>query len=809
MRRKIILIIGLLSFNISLFAAKSVFIPNEFSNYPLNQWSWDKSYQSDNFVVFWGPIVGTDPANYSDANLRFNPSNVCNYLETAFAKYINEIQFVSNDASTNFGKYKTIVVMNDTWGDGGPSGWAFGGSYGNVIAAMWVHPGATKDGLVLAHEFAHGCQNMQSIQENKVGGGFVNYEPGGFFWEGHANFMRTQVYPNNAEEDYPRWLMTRMFHYSSTRHHYWGPPRLLYTIMEIDGINWINRLWKESVSREHPLVTYRRLKGWTQSQLNDLIYEYAKREVTQNYNVTNYGGTTNIGTVIRNEYNRLKNNEPHYLWRDYTMLLKVTTTAQNRYFCPDYFAPQDYGINIIPIYPDNTSQPVCVKFKGHAESNSYTGWRYGFVAVNSSNVARYGEMYRENEREITFQLNTGETQLFLVVVGSPTTHTSYVWEPGWPKIYRFPYEVCISNGVPEGYQSNFRSDIKSKYAGHAHSNGGGWVANTASVASSVYVGPKAVILGSSNISGNVRIDGTVWVENATVRDNVIIDGNARIRGGTYSNDARIIENAICYSCTVSGGATLKGDMFSWGGNFSGTAIVGGDAEISSASSGVYLQTPHSNNGRTENDGKGATDPSNIDINAAVIPFTDGTFGTCCSEVTPVITPTRTVTITQTRTPTWTRTATGTSTRTNTVQPTSTFTGTRTGTPTWTRTATGTSTRTNTVQPTNTFTWTRTTTPTWTRTSTPSLTVTDTISSNTPTITPTRTGTATGTSTRTNTMQPTSTFTWTRTTTPTWTRTSTPCLTVTDTTSSNTPTITPTQTGTATGTSTRTNTMQPT
>ncbi|MEM0373965.1 MAG: DUF6055 domain-containing protein, partial [Sulfolobales archaeon] len=607
--------------NALLYSQKSVYIPRAFNDYPLNQWSWERSYQSENFVVFWGPLVSTNPVNDPNTNLRFNPQQICDYLEQAFNKYVNEIKFVSNVSTTNFGRYKTIVVMNDTWGEGGPSGWAFGSGYDDVISAMWVHPQATRDGWVVTHEFSHGCQYMQAIQENPYRYGFRNYEPAGFFWEGHADFMSVQVYPDRAAQDFPRWLMTRHFHYSSTRHHYWGPPRLLYVIQEIYGINMINRLWKESQRNEHPLVTFRRLSGWTQSQLNDFIYEYAKREVTYDYKTTNHGGTTVIGQVLRNEYNRLKNNEPHYLWREYVILKKLTN---NRYICPDYFAPQDYGINIIPLYVINVSSPVYIKFKGHTEVNNRAGWRYGFVAVDTSGNPRYGEVHRENEKVISFTVSSSE-RLYLVVVGAPTVHTDYVWEPGWPKIYRFPYEVCIHNAIPEGYQSNFRQEIKNRYPGRVHSNGGGWVANTATVASTVYVSSTAVVLGSSNISGNVRIEGWVWVENATIRDNVIVKDNARIRGGTYSQNAVISENAICYNCTVSGSAILKGNMFSWGGNFSGTAVVGGDAEISSASSGVYLQTPHPNNGRTENDGKGETDPSNIDINTPITPFTDEEF----------------------------------------------------------------------------------------------------------------------------------------------------------------------------------------
>jgi carbonic anhydrase/acetyltransferase-like protein (isoleucine patch superfamily) len=230
-------------------------------------------------------------------------------------------------------------------------------------------------------------------------------------------------------------------------------------------------------------------------------------------------------------------------------------------------------------------------------------------------------VYADNEREISFQLNTDETQLYLVVMGAPTTHTSYVWEPGWPKIKRYPYEIRLENAQPEGYQSTFRSQYKVN--GHVHTNGGGWVANSATVASTVYVGPKAIVRGSSNISGNARIDGTAWVESATVRDNVVIDGNANVWMGTYSGDAHITDNAVLNQCTVSGTALVKGNALEWGVTFGNAVVVGGDAEIGNCSTnGVYLQFPDGNNGRTDCDGKGATDASNVDVNAAITPFTD-------------------------------------------------------------------------------------------------------------------------------------------------------------------------------------------
>jgi hypothetical protein len=42
----------------------------------------------------------------------------------------------------------------------------------------------------------------------------------------------------------------------------------------------INRMWNESNIGEHPLETYKRLKGINQQSLNDLFGDYAMRNVT-------------------------------------------------------------------------------------------------------------------------------------------------------------------------------------------------------------------------------------------------------------------------------------------------------------------------------------------------------------------------------------------------------------------------------------------------------------------------------------------------------------------------------------------------
>src|SRR5665811_1076832 len=126
------------SFSFLHAQAKTVFIPTEFTTDPaLSLYSMTRSYQTANFICFWGPVVGNNPVTYSDPNLAFDPVTVCNILESVYAKYITSIKFDSDASTKNLGKYKCIIVMNDTWGVAGqPTGFAFGGTYDNTIGAM-------------------------------------------------------------------------------------------------------------------------------------------------------------------------------------------------------------------------------------------------------------------------------------------------------------------------------------------------------------------------------------------------------------------------------------------------------------------------------------------------------------------------------------------------------------------------------------------------------------------------------------------------------------------------------------------------
>ena len=85
---------------------------------------------------------------------------------------------------------------------------------------------------------------------------------------------------------------------------------------------------------------------------------------------------------------------------------------------------------------------------------------------------------------------------------------------------------------------------------HQHPNGKGWVAETAYVADSVFVGPHAIVYGRAQLSDAVRIEDTAQVSgHAELSGDVIVCGNRWIDGtfkastGTFRENAKIATKA--------------------------------------------------------------------------------------------------------------------------------------------------------------------------------------------------------------------------------------------------------------------------
>ena len=112
-------------------------------------------------------------------------------------------------------------------------------------------------------------------------------------------------------------------------------------------------------------------------------------------------------------------------------------------------------------------------------------------------------------------------------------------------------------------------------AAHKHPNGGGWVANTATVAETAYVGPKAKVYGNAEVIGNAQISDNAQVrDNARVYGNASASGNAKIYGDAHVyGDAEVYDNVFINE-KVYGNAKVLGNAHVFG-----DAKIYGNAEI--------------------------------------------------------------------------------------------------------------------------------------------------------------------------------------------------------------------------------------
>jgi hypothetical protein len=516
-------------------AAKSLYLPSRWVQTGEVPWSSSRSRESANFVLLWGEKSGTDPAS-APSPYNFDPNSIITQLENLYTFYVSSMKFTPETGK--LAQYKIIVIVTNTWNRTELNAWATGGSVDGQVGIINIDPRAAQPGSWgLAHELGHVFQAYTTM--NRPGAGFIDASAG-TFWETGAEFMAMQALPTTAAGDLTRWLRSENLYYSSSRHHY-GNWMLAQYIKDRDGLAMFNRIWNEAAGNEHPLEAYRRVAGITQAELNRRLGEYATRTVTYDFGnrSTLMPFLTGVyGAGFLNAYNGGN--------------VEAVNAGLGHYRINTRVAPSDYGFNKIKLVPSADGGLVKLRLKGHAETGA-TGWTFGLVAVRNG-TPRYSTLTSGTDGQIEFQLQSGESEVWLVVTGTPSAVPHYGFLDGYTKARRYPYEFRVSGATPSGFEPGYVKPAATN-GGRWHANGGGWVGGNASVAATAYVGPKAAVMGGA-VTGNARIEGLGWVNGGTVGGNAVVKDNALIQSGA---------------------------------NLSGNIVVGGDAELAiSCSSGTYL-----------------------------------------------------------------------------------------------------------------------------------------------------------------------------------------------------------------------------
>lgn len=132
------------------------------------------------------------------------------------------------------------------------------------------------------------------------------------------------------------------------------------------------------------------------------------------------------------------------------------------------------------------------------------------------------------------------------------------------------------------------NDGNGKVFAHRHDNGKGWIADTAYVEDSVYVGSRcevfqfARVAGQSKLKGRARVSGHATVSgNVILNKNVNVFGRAAIRDNTQlHDDANISGQAcVCGASQIYGTTRIRDHAYILGSCLTGSLDISGDATV--------------------------------------------------------------------------------------------------------------------------------------------------------------------------------------------------------------------------------------
>ncbi|CAN5432912.1 Svx/AvrXca family virulence/avirulence protein [soil metagenome] len=504
-------------------------------------------YQTEHFAFRW---------KGDDAQLA-QVTEAGKHLEMVWRLYRDTIGFREPDCAAAT-KRKVNVHLDPTFG-------LTGGLDGANLPAMWINPPALADHWGLAHEFAHALQGSS--------GGLRDSPYVGWMWESHANWMAHQLpeYRGNVHcsemlANYPH------LYYGSTRDRYCNWQFFEY-LKDRYGYAAVNNIYLNAPKQgdpteptADPFKVLMANQGWSLEQLNDVFGAWALHNADWDY--TDPDGTDQ-GAVYRRAYG------PNDPYQGDDRLLRVTMLdaidlAKRRFAVPAAWAPQRWGYNMVRLYPDRGATSVSVDFRGVVQTKAATaklpglkdepatvpqpasGWRWGLVAVGANGRSRYSPLQRGAEGAASLALQPGDTALYMVVVGAPTRFEDIRWDQPYYSIYRYPWMAQFTGAMPAGFEG------AAMPGGHRHSNGGGWVADGATVDATAYVGPTARVL-AGRVLGRARIEDLAVVDGGTVQDDAVAAGLTIVKRGTVLRDHARAASVFMGLGAFEPGVDLSGD----------------------------------------------------------------------------------------------------------------------------------------------------------------------------------------------------------------------------------------------------------
>ncbi len=422
------------------YTQKTVYIPTFITNTGMDlndnnsQWSYTRSLETENMVIFWEPGFGLDPSTAPNP-YKIDMDALIEVSEKSFSMFVDSLKFAIKGSSVT-DRYKLMVFLLYT------TDWAaYGSGQDDLVGSLFVNPAAANIKHVVAHEIGH-C--FQYITGCDTEGGFrygfgENGAGGNGFWEQCAQWKAYKVYPELqfSDGDFNEYIKNNHLHiiHENPRYaNYFLPDYWTYK----RGNDFMGRLWRDARYPEDPIEAYQRLNAIDQAYFNDEMYDHAARLTTWDLPaLVEYG---------KNFINKRAQ-------------VKMNLAANDYWQIDPTICIENYGYNSIKLVVPTSETEVKVRFKGLAGENGFraknidqAGWKFGFVALLNDGTRVYSDIgnakYTNSgnpESELNFTCPTNCSHLWFVVSGAPQSHWRHEWDDNNANDEQWPYQVKFEN----------------------------------------------------------------------------------------------------------------------------------------------------------------------------------------------------------------------------------------------------------------------------------------------------------------------------------------------------------------------------
>lgn len=448
--------------------------------------------------------------------------------------------FIHNVPEKRDGKRHKINFI--TWYPGFWMGSQNGFGYLNVNSLGLLDEGF---GNPMPHEFGHVVQGAQP--------GHLH----GSYWESHANYLRSlrnahfrDLFPDHHSDISRGMLDLSCFQQDQFRLIY--ADFRIYTVMDDFATEYglpadiIARLWRDGTKEQ---MLWQKLASVLPKgvSIKDVAGEGLRHWVTLDLKA---------GDQMKAQL-RPNPREAGHMDQATGADLKPLATRPGWWHISWGRAPMRYGYMFHELVPDREGGTINVEVRGLDLPGTGEDWRWSLVAQHEDDKPRYSPVFEPGAG--TMVLKPGENRVFLVVVATPDLldGSQHGLQHEHPldrddHFRRYPYELHLQGAKPRQ-----RAAVWPLPAGHRHANGGGFVANSAKVAPSVFVGPEARVLDEAQVKGQARIE-----DQAVIADRAVIEDFAQVSGCAVIRDRSVVKGRarIRDHAQVRGASRLEGDV---------------------------------------------------------------------------------------------------------------------------------------------------------------------------------------------------------------------------------------------------------